>query len=131
MQKKDSARIMHMKSCDNSNMLHSPEADLPSIILITCHQIRVVQETVVIEKSLRCSLVVSGASQLNVAAPCKQTLGVYSMSILMHAVCFAHWPRQPIFTHILVDGLATATQILLVYKFNCHCMSHQMAKQIH
>ena len=127
----DSAKIMLMQSCDNSNMLHSPEADLPSIVLITCHQIRVVQETVVIEKSFRCSLVVSRAGQLNVARPAERhwCLQHTCTSILMHAIRFALWPRQPVFTHILVDGLATATQILLVYKLiACACHTRWQSK---
>lgn len=65
---------MHMTPCDISNKLYSPEADLPSIVLIACHQIRIVQKTVIIEKSFRCSLVVGRVGQLNVAAPCRDTL---------------------------------------------------------
>ena len=70
-----SAKVVHMTSCAISNK-NSPEADLPSIVLIACHQIRIVQETVIIEKCFRCSLVVGRVGQLNVAAPCRDTLGI-------------------------------------------------------
>ena len=86
---------MYMTSCDNSSMLHPPEADLPSIVLVFCHQIRIVQQAVIIEKSLRCSLVVGRVGQLNVAAPCRETTLICSlqntcMSIMICALRFDH-----------------------------------------
>lgn len=63
-----------MTSCGNQYMSHLPETDLPGIVLVTCHQIRIVQETVIIKESFRCGLVVGGVGQLNVATPCRTTV---------------------------------------------------------